>query len=83
MSQTGTVGSSTDGVFEPSDPSVQVESDGSHKSSIEIVIDASNSLVGDVIVILTEAYSGSPPLAPIAKTLSAELKENQSIPLGV
>ena len=77
------MGSSTDGVFELSDPSVQVESDGSHKSSIEIVIDASNSLVGDVIVILTEAYSGSPPLAPIAKTLSAELKVNQSIPLGV
>ena len=82
VSQTGTVSSSDDGVFVSSAPSVQVGSVGSHKSSIEIVIDASNSPVGDVMVIFTKPYSGSPSADSILKTLVAELKVNQSIVLG-
>lgn len=76
--------SSSAGVRELSTASsVHKGSVGSHKSSIEMVKYASNSPVGDVIVILTKAYSGSPSADSILKTLSAELKVNQSIPLGV
>ena len=82
MSQTGTVSSSSAGVRELSVPSVQEGSDGSHKSSIEIVIDASNSPVGDVMVIFTKPCAGSPSADSILKTLLAELKVNQSMSTG-